>query len=438
MPTPVAAAGAWPAQGTAAAQPLPLTGQDDLIWGGGVLDSDFFALPSDAPAPPVISVPNAGAPWTAYAVDPVDQLALVTSGDLVRLTAYATSAHVRDRWGVMTAPGQTVFWPASETGGPTLVLNVDEQTGETGGNVGFRVLVANTVDAANLTYASTYPPPPPVLANGTLDPDPFPAQQRGWPEPHRTVDSPRHGVRHRSADIAVRCHHRLAHAGRLVGQPRRPDGHLHRSLEIHLPGRGGPRRPHAAGLCTGADELLAFALPGLAATVVPAATAEIAWLTAFAGGIQVATSWTFAWPNGQSETITAQVATFQLVFADSELLPVVTDVNGLFSLDSKYDGKTATMAFGVTGAYLQFIDGTGSPYNIDLTSWGSSRSRCTSERRPSSPSPSNVPTRQLPQSVKARNDLDRRSPQRRGSAGPMDLVESVRGAVPAWCSPVTG
>lgn len=166
-----ALAHSWSAQGAPPdpATMLPLAVRDGVVWGGGVLGADFFAVPATSPAwAPVLDVAASGGVWTGYEVEAADQLALVTDGVNGRLGCYAAGAGGRDRWGAYAAPSPawTAFWPeeGAEFTGSRLVLEIERSSSAAAG-IGFSVYAANTVD--DPLGVVSFPPPAPVAA-GTL------------------------------------------------------------------------------------------------------------------------------------------------------------------------------------------------------------------------------------------------------------------------------
>lgn len=154
---------------------VPLQVTDDVLWGGGVLASDCFALPLALPPAtltwaPVLDVASPyGFGWQGgVEVDEVRKLALVTggSGPNVALECYAAEARVRARWGTagvggMPSSGWVVFGPAPDDGTPRLVLGLCPW--RTAMQVW--VYAANTVDTPG--GAGVFPPPM-ALASGSL------------------------------------------------------------------------------------------------------------------------------------------------------------------------------------------------------------------------------------------------------------------------------
>ena len=157
------------------AKTLPLRFIDGWLWGGGILGADFFALSPDPTQSPRLKVPsNHG--WREYDVETDEGLAVVTDGKFSKLVAYGDGVKQRDRWGERSAPtsGQSRLWPGVGRGamrGPTLVLEIDDGVNTNG--VGFRVVLANTIDASDPTWTPDYPPPSTQLDAAIMTPGSF-------------------------------------------------------------------------------------------------------------------------------------------------------------------------------------------------------------------------------------------------------------------------
>lgn len=374
---PVSAGGIWPARGPPT-DPLPLSFVDSLIFGGGVLGSDFLALPPKPPESAVISVARANGPWRHYEIDAGKKLALVSDGQSARLTAYGVGVRARDRWRVATAPGWAIFWPPPATTAgapaPTFVLNVAKEADATGGNVDFRVFVANEVDAPDPELASTYPPDTPVLARGTFGPGSLPG---ALPRIGRMSARP---VISKNTLYAVVQPAPTLDAIIAMCAPEARDGEPTVSPWDNYVAQIGRSAPDDVSAETAPlpvlqpDYLLAYNLSGLGSQALPAALAELTHLRAFAAGIEVSTS--FNIEQGMSPPVTGFVtaARFSLIFADNgERCGVVSDQKGRFRIDSKYDGRPALVAGDARGDqdYLVFLDSSGRDTTSNFATWQS-------------------------------------------------------------------
>jgi hypothetical protein len=165
----------WASKGTpVAAKVLPLRYVDGLLFGGGVLGEDFFALELDPALPPRLKINAPEGGWKSYEISVSEKLVLVTNGKVSRLIAYDAGAKQRDRWGERrsSTDGYSIFWRGTGQEGPKpspkLTIEADILPVGSSQDVSFRVLPANTVDSEDPAFTSTYPPPASELSNGAL------------------------------------------------------------------------------------------------------------------------------------------------------------------------------------------------------------------------------------------------------------------------------
>jgi hypothetical protein len=165
----------WASKGAPVAEKvLPLRYVDGLLFGGGVLGADFFALELDSSRPPRLTVPGPAGGWKSYETSASEKLALLSNGKVSRLIAYDAGAKQRDRWGERSSsvPGYAIFWRGTGNEGPKptpkLTVEADILPAASSEDVGFRVLLANTVDSEDPTWTSNYPPPASTLYTGAL------------------------------------------------------------------------------------------------------------------------------------------------------------------------------------------------------------------------------------------------------------------------------
>lgn len=167
-----------PWAGTGAPDPdklLPLRFADGLLWGGGILGAEFLAFPPTPGSKPVLtSATSTGGGWRDYEVIESDKLAIVTNGTESRLVAYAADARQRDRWGTRYARAGS--WSIADTGtgrdakppGARLTFEIDKSAASAATTLGYRVLLANTIDSADPSLTSVFPPPAHQLDGGEL------------------------------------------------------------------------------------------------------------------------------------------------------------------------------------------------------------------------------------------------------------------------------
>jgi hypothetical protein len=153
---------------------LPLQYHDGLLFGGGILGADFFVMTLDPAAPPRLTAAGPSEGWRTYQIATADKLVLLSNGTVSRLVSYDSAAKERDRWGERRVPRLTysTLWPGTGSEGvkpsPKLAIEVDAVAPDGSEDVGFNVLLANTVDSVDPRCTSTYPPPASVLLNGSL------------------------------------------------------------------------------------------------------------------------------------------------------------------------------------------------------------------------------------------------------------------------------
>ncbi len=168
--------GRWPSKGSP--EPgcgIPPAYADGLLWMGGWQGPGIQALPPIPGEAAVVSIPEPSGPWTSLEISQDEHLVYACSGTMRQLFGYGHGLQVRGRWAGAPTQSWPLFWHAPEGAGadqPLLLLEVD-RSADPGGNPGFRVFVANTVDAPPEQVLPNYPPDPLVLASGTLEPGPF-------------------------------------------------------------------------------------------------------------------------------------------------------------------------------------------------------------------------------------------------------------------------
>ena len=273
--------------GTRPADPgsvLPLSFTDGLLWGGGVLDGGFFALPPNPMlGPAVLDIPPPGGPWRDYEVQEAAKLALVTDGSTTRIASYAQDARVRDRWPPHTSPAAAwvQFWRGAghdrDPRQPVLVLELD-----TLGNLNatLRAYAVPGVEPARPELASLYPAQPQAIGSATLDPGSFAAAM-----PRIALVPQRPAIERDMLYVLARS----VTAADEVAQI----GHW----DLALPGMHGMIIPYdtlaqyLANLplpfSAGTSALLAFSLAGLADDWKQAAAAEGERLASFAQPLQL-------------------------------------------------------------------------------------------------------------------------------------------------------
>jgi hypothetical protein len=165
----------WASKGTpVAGKVLPLRYVDGLLFGGGILGADFFVLELDPTLPPrlTVSAPEGG--WKSYETSIPEKLVLLSNGKVSRLVAYDAGVKLRDRWGERrsSTDGYSIYWRGTGQEGPKpspkLAVEADTLPSSGGQDVGFRVLLANTVDTEDPAFTTTYRPTSLELYNNTL------------------------------------------------------------------------------------------------------------------------------------------------------------------------------------------------------------------------------------------------------------------------------
>jgi len=153
---------------------LPLRCVDGLLFGGGILNANFFVLELDSARPPRVTVTAPDGGWKHYEISVADQMVLLSNGTVSRLIAYGEGAKLRDRWGQRNSAEQvhSIFWKGTGNEGPRpspkLVIEVAKQAAGSNKDVRFNVVLANTIDAVDVQLSSTYPPAASQLSDGTL------------------------------------------------------------------------------------------------------------------------------------------------------------------------------------------------------------------------------------------------------------------------------
>ena len=343
----------WLAHGAVdPARLLPLRYEDGLLWGGGVLGADFFGLPLDpessppaVESAPVVTATAPGAGWRDYEVMPSDQLVLVTDGTVSRLLSYAPHAIVRERWGEYAAPARswTIPWPG--TGGdakppaPRLALALDVNAPAEDTNVGFRVLLANTVDAADPQHPTTFPSPLPLdtgsLDHGHSDLLPTLAWLRAKPVIlHQTLYSLVRSVTPARQIFAL--------SARVEPSIWETQGEARVLRATDLTTRPLPPLP-------GSEALVAFNVADALKGVADAARAGVARLNVLAAPMRIAITWEFALvlsgnlAEPHREVMPGKNADVTLLLTPGGRLRGTADGDGVLLIDSRYAGAHATV-----------------------------------------------------------------------------------------------
>ncbi len=149
--------------------------QEGVVWGSGALGTGIYALTVDKPTEPSLAKVPAG-DWRWLEVRPENNLFLAATGREARLMSYDRNAKIADRWGKRESSRTSflTFLPKSSapapSGRPLLVLELDAEIDEASAPLGYRVMIANTVDATHPAASEWYPPPPSTLFDGTFEP----------------------------------------------------------------------------------------------------------------------------------------------------------------------------------------------------------------------------------------------------------------------------
>jgi hypothetical protein len=300
--SPLAEIQGWATKGTPVpAKVLPLRFVDGLLWGGGILGADFFALTTDATQPPRLTVASPpGAGWRDYDINTDDKLALVSDRTTSRLIGYGAAAKQRDRWQarVSASKGVSRFWPGFGDGdrGPTLALEVDDELKTAG--VGFRVALCNPFDALEPSLTPNYPPASTQLDAAILTPGSF------------------------TDDLSVVA---LARSKPIISR--------HTLYLVVRAAEGGP------------DKLAVFALASERGTVLERANARLAELRILSRPVRVhVTKQIIVRKIGQEYSEPASDggnASFQILVSAGEVLNIRTDGKGIFHIDPKYHGMAS-------------------------------------------------------------------------------------------------
>lgn len=148
---------------------LPLSYQDGVLMGGGILGADFFVADIRQPNQLAHSVARPDqCSWTSYRADTRSKLVVLSNGDVSRLFAYGAGVVTRDRWGLRRSKAQVhlaIAETASREQAAPWVIETD--VGTIGGEQPcWRALFINTVDTPKIN--PLYQPVPFELASGTL------------------------------------------------------------------------------------------------------------------------------------------------------------------------------------------------------------------------------------------------------------------------------
>ncbi|MFZ6653984.1 hypothetical protein [Undibacterium sp. TJN19] len=167
---PPAVKGKWPARGRSSLQPGIRPRIDSgLLWGNDAQETGVFALPIDEQGSASRIKLAQGEDWRWLELPKEGQLALVCTDTSSRLISFAKNNVTAERWGARKdlAPHYSSFLETKNR--PLMVAEFDREPRQPGSGLGFRVLVANNVDAADQRAVAWYPPPPESIRNGTLE-----------------------------------------------------------------------------------------------------------------------------------------------------------------------------------------------------------------------------------------------------------------------------
>ncbi len=283
---------------------LPLRFEDGLLWGGGLLGADLFAMLPDLRQPfrLTVAAPTPGG-WRSYEVAPAEKLVLVSDGIHSRLVSYAEAAQTRDRWQLRTAPtaSYSVFgWRAEAARKqPWLALEIEVAAAGSESAVDFRTLLVNTVDSTNPALTSDYPPPTETLSTGSFSPGSFAAE--------------------------------LPRVAELRCRPVVAQNTLYMVVHTAAPGAGG-----------GANVVAAFNLVTAAQAVMADATARLAELVRRAQPLQVfVTRWDYFKysPKQPRDRVAVRDTYVGVILTPGSPLYVRTNGSAMLYLDSALAGR---------------------------------------------------------------------------------------------------
>lgn len=161
---------------------LPLQYIDGKLFGGGILDADFFVIPVDPNAPPLLTAFPDPAPmsafsyqrgWVDYDVAPDDELVILNSGFSSRQMSYAANVRERRRGefrGTNPPPHTySLFFSGTGSGArpksPPLLIEV---SGLGYFNPALGIYLGNTTDSQDPSRTPHFPPDSIELASGAI------------------------------------------------------------------------------------------------------------------------------------------------------------------------------------------------------------------------------------------------------------------------------
>ncbi|MFZ6759889.1 hypothetical protein ACO0K9_22045 [Undibacterium sp. Ji50W] len=149
---------------------LPLSCHGKVLMGGGILGADFFVTDINPTQSLVQTVEAPAGGWTAYQVEPKTELVLLTTSTASRLHAYGAAVKKRDRWNLrQNANAVHASFAYTGAGNDDYPLVVETDVLKPGdGALGFRILLANTIDCPEPAKNPSYPPPAVELDRGTI------------------------------------------------------------------------------------------------------------------------------------------------------------------------------------------------------------------------------------------------------------------------------
>jgi hypothetical protein len=219
------------------------------------------------------------------------------------------------------------------------------------GEIGFRVLLANTVDSFNPALTSNYPPAPQALDAGQFGRWPNPPFPIAWLRSPPIIANQR-------LYCVVRSTSPLRQVAALFeedGVGRRPADHLQRTLRASIDG-GGPRGGKASGVSRAfsasdmpraavADAVAVFALVAEAAAVRQQAEAGLARLQALAQPIKVRITRLdyFWWAKRTAGPYPFANVSLKMKFDQGPDIAGKTDAHGMLEIDASLAGRRLSL-----------------------------------------------------------------------------------------------